>query len=283
MIEPKVFPQLTAGPRGGIACGDMSIGMGLHIVSGGKVDFSDRLGDLIEQVRLRATPLRNPQGGTYPDEWKRAYESFVKPFERHGLRPPQMRILWSGSFDDDLVPALKKGRSALVAVWYPVIDRLAGWTGQRGLQAWHAVVVTNLRREKGERVVTMLDPLCDGRRREIAKGPQTVSLTLLRAAVGKQGKGSFAPVGEGRVIAGIFRPVKALDAPMPEPVPEPTPEPDPCAEQLAPVQELLAKAIARLGEIGDLADEPIDPEIADGTGLPDDLGDPHIVDPEEAG
>ncbi len=310
MLEPKIIPQLGI-PLGGSACGDMSVAMSWYIASEGNLDLSDRRAQIPRIVRQLAVPLRLPTGGTFPDELERAYQGAAARFEKSGLQAPQMRRMWTASFDDVLVPAmLKRDRSAIVGVWYGVINRLIPEvSGQLGLATWHWVVITNLRRVPRKRLsypvrpgqdpdymvraVTLLDPLADGRTSPgrttpVWKGPATVELSVIRQAAGKVGKkkdGSGTEIGDGRVVGGIFGVVKPLSEPVPEPVPEPEPEPvDPCDAlrvELTEARSLLALYEARLEDIGDMADQPIEPELEDGSGAPEDAGDPGIVDPVE--
>lgn len=314
-VEPVVLTQLGV-PLGGSACGDFSIAIGWRIASCGKVDFRQRRPRVPKLVRELAAPVRNPTGGTFPDELERAFEAAAPMFRRHGLRAPKMRKLWTASFDEVLVPAMRKrDRSALVGVWYGVLDRLAPEiSGQPGLATWHWVVITDLRRvarrklsypvrpgqdpDERVRAVTLLDPLADGRTppgrtKPVWRGPATVELSLIRLAAGKVGKkkdGSGTPIGEGRVVGGIFGVAKPLvpqttTEPAPTPDPDPTPEPtDPREElvrQLAETRALLDLAMARLEALGDLAGEPLDQELVSGTGAPEDIGDEGLVDGEE--
>ncbi len=305
-FKPVVISQLGV-PLGGVACGDMSIAMAWFIASEGKVDFRHRRPNVPRVVRELAAPLRLPEGGTFPDELQRAFEGAADRFARQELRAPRMRKMWSASFDDVLVPAMRdRRRSAIVGLWYNVINRLVPEiSGQPGLKTWHWVTITNLRsvprsklsypvrdgQDPAERVeaVTLLDPLADGRRPGIWKGPATVEIAVIRLAAGRVGKkkdGRGTPIGEGRVLGGIFGRARPLNQPGPasEPatVPHGTPEPvDPCADlrlRLARSNGLLALYQARLEEVGDLAGELIDPEIEDGTGAPDEIGEAGIVD-----
>lgn len=308
-VKPVIIAQLGI-PLGGVACGDMSIAMAWFIASDGKVDFRDRRPNVPRLVRELAAPLRLPEGGTFPDELQRAFEGAADRFARRELRAPRMRRMWSASFDEVLLPAMRdRGRSAVVGVWYNVINRLVPEiSGQPGLRTWHWVTVTHLRRvprrklsyplregqDPDEQVeaVTLLDPLADGRRPGIWKGPATVEVAIIRLAAGRVGKkkdGRGTPIGDGRVLGGIFgqaRPLsQAQPSPRPDPAPSPAPDPiDPCADlrrRLVRSNGLLALFQARLEEVGDLADGSVDPELEDGTGAPDEIGEAGIVDDED--
>lgn len=322
MIAPVVISQL-APPKpmaslGGVGCGDYSVAMICYLLSDGHIDLRSQHQRVPDIVRRLAAPLRKPQAGLNADELARAVAGL---FERADLPAPKVAYSGGGQPIRDwpqLMSAVRDGAWAILGVWYPVIDRLAGYTGQAGLQVWHWIVVGDPRRvpyrelagpvpagqdpEELVSAMTVLDPLCNGRRPGVAKGPQTVAASVLRLAAGKVGTGlKGGAIGESRwtgVIGWVSQTAAAPPA-SPKPVPAPvtppvapqTPLPlpvDPCAsvrdqakraelrlvevsEDLIEARRLLDLYEARLDALGALADEPIDPEIADGTGGPEEV------------
>jgi hypothetical protein len=125
-------------------------------------------------------------------------------FAALGLRPPKATLMigvaWS-RFED----TLEAGKWAHVGLDYGPIDAWNGGavSGQPGYSSAHALNVGNWRMQGGHAWVTIVDPLADGRRAGVAKGPQAIRLSAVKDAME-----GFA--GTNKATAYTFSPVALL-------------------------------------------------------------------------
>lgn len=282
-------------PGASLRCGDASVSELLRQASRGLIDVPPagpaRL-RFFDEIRERGNIPR--RGGSQLTGLEQAFESFVPEFRRLGLSPPRMRKLNPGSWQDELLPWLRKGPDhlALFGEFYGTFnwliqDRGDILSGQPGLRMDHWTALKG--RPTGP--IQQADPLADGRRSGIARGVQEIPMTILRLSGGAWDKVDTRPIGRGRVIAGLVRVSRPLDGgPEPEPKPEPEPEPEASSERcerkldrlradFADLQEENEDLEARLTQwrewVGSHPDDPTS------TGAED--GDPTGVDPGDDG
>ncbi len=178
-----------------------------------------------------------PSGPTNIVDQKRAIDSYAGEFAEHGFNPPRMRNL-SGVAPDVVRDLLSQGAEVSVQIGYHVInEKRPKASGQPSFNTkgadGHSVAALGLFDRNGDRIpegapaggkefTDLIDPLDDGRRPGIAKGPQRIPLSLLfeaAAACPIDHQGNL--LGEGRVLAGSVRMPKQLGL---------EPPPDPCAD-----------------------------------------------------
>jgi len=255
----KVVTQLVLGES--LRCGDASLTEVMRQASRGMIDIPEvgaraklRFWD---EIRERGNIPRG--GGSQIIGLEAAFESYAPDFRKQGLSPPQMRKLNPGNWSD-VIGWLRKGPEHLVLFgeFYGTFNWLIKGTsilsGQPGLRSDHWTALKGVR----EGPIKQSDPLADGRRAGIAKGPQDIPPRILRLAAGAWDKLDTQPIGAGRVIAGLVRASTWLDQepePTPEPPPpKPTPKPDDL-EPLDPCAQLSAEHARLYAEYGELRDE----------------------------
>ena len=221
-VVKQIFPGAT------LRCGDASLTELLRQASRGLIDIPTagpraKL-KFFDEIRERGGIPRD--GGSQLSGLEAAFESYAPDFRKLGLSPPRLRKLNPGSWDDDLVPWLRKGPEhlALFGEFYGTFNWLIrGRTdilsGQPGLRMDHW---TGLKGSREGRRFQQSDPLADGRRRGIAKGPQDIPMRMLRLSAGAWDKVDSRAIGRGLVVAGLVRAAHRLDE-EPVPIPEPTP------------------------------------------------------------
>jgi hypothetical protein len=198
-MSPVTFqaqnPHISGDPFGWYACGPFSLAMGLEFATGGAIASTGHI------VRERTNDSQ-PRDGTNLDQLATAAASFGVGLE------VRRRMDF-----DDLLGRLEGGHAVVVGLSYgPLRDRPE--SGDRKFTGNHYLLVL-----PGLRVY---DPLCDGRRADIFKGPYTIGEGLLATAAAQmvvdlQGH----TVGAGRAYAGVLpRPQPPAGGGVPAPPPD---------------------------------------------------------------
>jgi hypothetical protein len=251
-FNAKVVPQLDGSPQQASNCGPATAARHVRFASRGK-------------IKATPTEVRNrmgiPVGPTNIVDQKRAVESYADAFAAIGLDGPKMRKL-SGVAPDVVRDLLLQGAEVSVQIGYHVINKKRpSASGQPTFntpgQDGHSVAALGLYARNGDRIgpgspsdgrefTDLIDPLDDGRRPEIAKGPQRIPLGLLFEAaaacpIDKMGN----LLGEGRVLAGSVR--------LPKPIGF-KPPPSPCDEVEQQRDEALAEVDRLSSKIRALVD-----------------------------
>jgi hypothetical protein len=211
-FQPKVCPQLQTRPSAG-DCGPCTVIQSMHIASCGRfaIGNRERRIELIETIRRVGGSA--PTGSSKVSEAHRAYTSTwaANQFAALGLRKPRATLMIGVAWSTFLA-ALEAGKWAHVGLRYGPIDAWNGGavTGQPGYDSGHALNVGNWRMKGGNAWVTIVDPLADGRRAGIAKGPQAIRLSAVKDAMEL-----FA--GTNKATAYVFQPVSRIPGVDPEP------------------------------------------------------------------
>lgn len=218
-------PQLDGSPTAGEDCGVRALSMGIDYATYGA------LRPAVKELRRRmgvytgATKMSNLNSAieTYDD-------SEMKP---HGYTGLKMYDRYAAPFDDAVATPLANGHYVIVQVDYEVVNKVAPrLSGDPNFQGNHSVGFRGTRiNARGVRQYKAFDPLCDGRREGIPKGPQWWPENLLREAAA-----AFA--GRDKATSGRIMRAKAI-APPTTPDPEP---PDPCAELKAALKAQTERA-----------------------------------------
>jgi len=213
---PKICPELQTRPKAG-DCGPCTVIEALYIASCGKfaIGDRDRRTELIVQMRKRGGSADT--GATWLGQMVNAYNHWrtAAEFADLGLRAPHARLMLDCDVDTDLEPELAAGKWAMVSLKYTAIDAFQDGrvSGQPGYTGGHMMVIGQYRIVSGNAWVTMVDPLADGRRADVAKGPQAIRFSAMRTAMD-----DYTSVGEAD--AAVFVPVRAINTgPTPATVP----------------------------------------------------------------
>ncbi len=203
----KVIRQLLYNPDRSADCGPASVSEAQFINSEGSMNpaTSDERRAHFLAIRRRGDAPSGPDDPTTIEQLEKAYESFGPAYDAMGLDAPQMKKMVYGSWKNDLLPALKNGGVAVLGVWYPVLwNAFPRKSGQPGARFNHWVLVGNYREENGAFFIDMADPLCDGRRSNIAKGVQKYPAWVVKAAAaGWRVNGN--PIGADKLIGGLTK------------------------------------------------------------------------------
>lgn len=165
-----LVPQLDGSKYAGDNCGPASVASALrwateHEVMPTPGEVRRRMGDFV--------------GGTTMDEHSVAWATFTREAARDGWDLHPMAFKGIAPFAD-LVTALRNGRAATIAIRYGALPReyrqSATFTGD------HAIFISRSRRVKGRLQLRVWDPLADGRRPEIVRGPQWIEASIIRTA-----------------------------------------------------------------------------------------------------
>lgn len=218
--RPAFQKQLVStDPMGGISCTFYSGAMALDRDTHGKIVMTGK--------RLRSLQS-DQEGGASILRVKEAYASpAIKGLAlAAGIRPSPTLIVSNISFPA-LLEYLRAGRGAVLAIQYRIVrDSWPAYRGSTTFGGSHTIYV-NEARANGDCFV--YDPLADGRRTGIAKGPQWWPVSLVRAVaqdVRDENGNRFLPDGYARV--GLTRdtePAPVVIAPAPAPTPAPAPAP----------------------------------------------------------
>jgi hypothetical protein len=163
--QPVFQPQLGRGPTSGEDCGVRSTQMALDWATEGLIAPSPKY------LRPRMGAL---EGGTNPLLWKKAIDSFDTPKELgNEWEPINSRVLTGGDNWDAVMEHLRAGKSAVVAVNYGVYYmKMPKRSGSSTFKGAHAIFFLGYKKNSaGVEYIKAWDPLCDGRRPGIPKGP----------------------------------------------------------------------------------------------------------------
>lgn len=253
-FPPKVTPQLDGSPWGPFNCVFASTAGLEQFSSGGKVaDTPDAMRERGGRYVKNPTPgqLKTMGPSNIADaKAALAHPATVKEFAAAGLQPPPFRLL--GTVKQSVARVyLQHNVRLIVAINYTVLNRLSpknsgdhNFNDAPGHPAHHAVEWQGLYGTDGKpwasgRAFTdQIDPLANGRRPGIAKGPQRIPLWLAFAE-------AEAYAGKGLIYFGVVKPAASIVVPTPPP-----PPPDPCAMEVMnavqPVQAALDAAEAEV-------------------------------------
>lgn len=176
------------------------------------------------------------------DDIKRAllHADTVAEFKKAGLEPPRVRNLGITKAGTVLT-YLTQGYQVAVAIKYSVLRELRPrQAGSTTFDGGHSVRWAGAYDVSGKHKTTLdapfltdqLDPLCDGRRPGIAKGPQRLNRSTMLAETAAvelhDAHGNVVGhVGKGKILALVVKPAK----PIPSDDPGPTdPDPSDCTE-----------------------------------------------------
>lgn len=181
--------------------------------------------NLIETIRREGGS--GDTGGCTAVEMARGYRALGTMFRRHDRTKPECTVL-NGSVGtwQRAVRAMRAGDPVMVNIdyrpldWYPKTrsgdepyPQRHLVSGQWGATIQHSVLVYDIYRQGGEDWVRYMDPLADGRDsstapRPVAKGPQTIPLSVLHHAVRlrqSRDQSEDAPGAPNEVDGLIFR------------------------------------------------------------------------------
>lgn len=202
-----LVPQLNQGtPLDGDNCGPASVASALrwstaHDVEPSPPEVRSRFGDKV--------------GGTQMADHVKAYDSYTREASDLGweLKPAiyHDRDAW-----EKLLADLDLGRAMTLAIDYSRVPKHL--KGDPKFDGLHAVFVSKVR-DRGEQTeIRVWDPLCDGRRPGIPRGPLWYpKLTLKAAAAGYAGAGraTWVTVRKAKNVKPPFNPCEAaLDEAM---------------------------------------------------------------------
>ena len=214
LTEQLHGPDPTAGSDCAIACARMA----LQFATCGRIDAS------IDKIRKQSGLDKPDPPGDYSTtmtEYVKALNSFDARARELGYDGITANSVERGRWTD-LEPKLKaEDRWATVFVDYGVVnDREPSKTGDKGFRGAHAVSVYGYKSKSetsdGTVKYRVFDPLCDGRRSDIPKGP-----VYWKASTLKDACDVYAGGGSG-TATWCITPRSKSTAPAPEP-------PDPCA------------------------------------------------------
>lgn len=211
LYEPKHQPQLTGIATAGSDCGPRATSMAIDDATEGAVVPS------VTTVRKRMQDLT---GATNTVAWDRCIDSYDTKKELAGkferLRGTR---LTSGTWQQ-VRDHLSAGKGVILALDYGLLRKLApGKVGSTTFSEGHAIFLKHRRRNSdGIAIIKDWDPLNDGRRRGIPKGPVWVQEDKLRRAAEEYGRQNGGGVFAVLVHA---QPVKPVVEPPPPVVVEP--------------------------------------------------------------
>lgn len=216
---PILVPQLDGSPNAGDNCGPASIASALRWATKHDVMPSP------SAVRVQ---MDDPVGGTFMKDHRKAWDHYMRTAVPAGWTLTPMRYHESDRWSD-FAAAIDGKHGATIAIDYSRVPRK--YKGDPAFTGFHSVFV-GAKRTRAEQVeYKVWDPLCDGRRPGIPKGP-----LWYPAAVLKQSAGGVA--GDGKAMYNVVR--------RGEPIPKP--EPDPC-------RRLLEEATARIEVLEEVLDQ----------------------------
>jgi hypothetical protein len=238
LVEQLHGPDPTSGSDCAIACAAMAI----------RFATCDAVNPGIDKVReMAGLDQPNPP----PDDYSTTMTEYAKAVNAFDQRAYEAgyegiaanvheREPWEAG-DSGLAPAIRdESKWITVFVDYGVVnDREPDKTGDKDFGGSHAVSVfgykSKAETDAGVPKVKVFDPLCDGRRSDIPKGPVWWQMSTLRDAAD-----AYAGGGSGNATW-CATPRSKLTAPTPPP----DPAPEPCAEAMA-ARTLVGAAAALL-------------------------------------
>lgn len=164
-----LVPQLGRGSDYPGNCGPASVAEALRWATDHDV------APLPDEVR-RA--MRDLVGGTTMDEHPRGFDAFIHEAETKGWTLLPMIYRGTAPFAD-VVRALRAGRAVTIAIDYGRLPQRFRCADFDGL---HSIFVSQIRTMGKVREVKVWDPLADGRRAGIPRGPQWYPLPVLADA-----------------------------------------------------------------------------------------------------
>lgn len=217
LVEQLHGPDPTAGSDCAIACARMA----LMFASCGHVDPS------IDKIRAQAGLDRpDPPPDDYSTtmtEYRSAVLAFDDRFRELGYEGVKANATERGSWEDLEAKLKDEDRWVTTFVDYGTLNRLEpAKSGDTGFAGAHAIGVFGYQSKEqtadGSVKFRVFDPLCDGRRPDVPKGPTWWKASTLRDACD-----DYAGGGEG-TATWCVTPRAVFTDPEPEPQP-----PDPCA------------------------------------------------------
>ena len=161
--RPKHRIQLGRPVTGPVDCGPRSWQMAIdNATRGARKPGIDK---------LRALGTRPGRQPTNVYDAERAFNALGIPYER------KVRAPWN-----ELFRALKDGHGVQLCIDYGIYADRAQHLGSTTFRGGHSIYLDALRRVGSGYQILDMDPLFDGRRPGIAKGPQWVRMSILRRA-----------------------------------------------------------------------------------------------------
>jgi hypothetical protein len=243
MAWPKPEFQLDDSALEGFDCGPASLCVAIDFMSRGRIHPST------ENVRKK---MDDHKDGTNPDGWVKALAAFAPAFKRKGLTPPKFKKV-SGMSHDMLQKNMVWGRGFIGAYDYGVVkDRSKRLWSSDSFTGYHAMFQFRFREKDDKNQTVVFDPLADGRRENVVKGPKWWPFFLTRMSLaGYAGKNKASGVIVWR--SDLITPVTPV--PTPPDVEKPgTPDPDDQMDSLDKMYSYLSDledAYAAMGEVID--------------------------------
>lgn len=193
---PKFQPQLVSGvPTGGDDCVVRSAQMGIDYATSGSLIIR------VADFRKRAG---KQTGGLNTAQLEQGVESYDTRTETHGYEDLRCKRLVEGDWQQDAVPAIQSGEWLCAWINYAWLNRNhPELSGDPNFEGTHCIGVLGYRFKDGVHQNRIWDPLCDGRREGIWRGPRWWKQWVLKAACA-----ATKDVGEFR--GGIIRTSKPL-------------------------------------------------------------------------
>jgi hypothetical protein len=143
--------------------------------------------------------MRDFVNGTQMSEHKVAWERMQPKMDALGWTVPNLLYRGVTQFDRMEI-ALVKGNAVTVAINYGKLDYSSGLKCSRTFNGLHSVAITKTRLRKGKREFKVIDPLADGRRPEVPRGPLWYPRETLREVAGYA-----TPSGPGFAMFNVAR------------------------------------------------------------------------------
>lgn len=182
-----LVPQLGRGSDYPGNCGPASVASALRWATDHDV------APLPDDVR-RA--MRDLVGGTQMADHPKGYNAYIDDAWRAGWTLPPMQFAGMANWSQFL-KTMRSGWAVTIAIDYSKVPKRFKCAAFNGL---HSVFVSELRTKNGQREAKVWDPLADGRREGIPRGPQWYPLPVLRdvaAGAAKPGRAIFNIVKPG--------------------------------------------------------------------------------------
>lgn len=172
---PTFQPQLGRTPTAGEDCGVRATQMAIDWATSGL---------RVPTVKRLRERMGTPSGGTNPSDWEQAITSYDTPIELGGDIKPLKCERFSGDGDwSKFVAHLKNGHGAALAVQYGTYtDLMPTKSGSSAFRGNHAIFFLGTREKRGDLQFLAWDPLLDGRRVGIPKGPVWVDAYKVKRA-----------------------------------------------------------------------------------------------------
>ena len=240
--SPKFQKQLDGSPTASSDCGVRSASMGIDwATDGAKVpnvaDFRRRAGTVGDKPNTTATLQKGVQ-------------SYDTAAETNGYKPLKAtrKLQAPHSELDSLAGA---GRWLTLSIDYGVVnDRRPDLSGDRAFRGGHSVGLLGRRVFNGTVEYKIWDPLADGRRDGIPKGPKWWPRTLVQKATEKFAQKSGAWTGLLQINSNPVEDPTPPEPPEPPKPPKPTPE-----EVIARLTKELNEANGRIDGLEQVIDD----------------------------